>query len=59
MLTPEGKAAIEEYGRLIQAERRASIALVVAFLALLKPASIDLFEFTKRIVLSLLRLMQW
>ena len=57
-VTPEGRAAIEEYGRLNQTERRANIALVVAFLALLKPVNIDLFEFTKRIMLSLLRLVQ-
>ena len=57
-LTPEGKSAVEEYGRLSHAERRANAAIVIAFLALFKPASIDLFEFTKRIVLSVLQLMQ-
>lgn len=57
-LTPEGKAAIEEYQRSNRAERRATIAIVIAFVALFKPASIDLFEFTKKIVLALLKLMQ-
>lgn len=57
-LTAEGKAAVEEYGRLLHAERRANIAIVIAFLALFKPASIDLFEFMKRVVLSLLKLVQ-
>ena len=57
-LTPEGKSAVEEYGRLLRAERRANIAIVIAFLALFKPSSIDLFEFTKRAVLSLLKLVQ-
>lgn len=57
-LTPEGKSAIEEYGRIFNAERRANVALVIAFLALFKPASVDLFEFMKRLVLSLLQLMQ-
>jgi len=57
-LTPEGRAAVEEYGRLSHAERRANAAIVIALLALFKPASIDLFEFTKRLVLSLLKLMQ-
>ena len=58
-LTPEGKSAIEEYSRIFNAERRANVALVIAFLALFKPASIDLFEFMKRLVLSLLKLVQW
>ena len=57
-LTSEGKSAVEEYGRLLHAERRANIAIVIAFIALFKPASIDLFEFTKRIMLSLLKLVQ-
>ena len=57
-LKPEGRSAVEEYGRLLHSERRANIAIVIAFLALFKPASIDLFEFTKRIVLSLLKLVQ-
>ena len=50
-LTPEGKSAIEECGRVFNAERRANIALIIAFLALFKPASVDLFEFMKRLVL--------
>ena len=57
-LTSEGKSAIEEYRRTFNAECRANIALAIAFLALFKPASIDLFEFMKRLVLSLLQIMQ-
>lgn len=57
-LTPEGKAAFEEYYRSNRAERRAAIAIVISFLALFKPASVDLFEFMKKVVQSLIKLMQ-
>lgn len=57
-LTPEGKAAFEEYHRSNRAERRATIAIVISFLALFKPASVDLFEFMKKVVQSLIKLAQ-
>ena len=54
-LTPKGESAIQEYKRLVFAETKSSIAIVIAFIALLKPSSIDLVEFMKRLVLSLLK----
>lgn len=57
-LTPEGKAAFEEYYRSNRAERRAAIAIGISLFALFKPASMDLFEFMKKVVQSLIKLVQ-
>ena len=53
-VTPEGRAALEEYQRSSWEKRRSTIALILALLALFKPSSIDIIEYMKRLVRLLL-----
>lgn len=54
-LTPKGEFAIEEYQRISLVDLKSTIAIIIAFLALLKPSNVDFFEFMKRLVQLLIK----
>ena len=54
-LTPEGESALEDFNRLKRAERLSYLAILLSFLALLKPANVGFIELLKLLLQLLTR----